>query len=43
MFGKMIRFSQFRRTGFKCENLITLPFNLQVLSDRLLKLIMEHV
>ena len=37
MFGKMIRFSEFRRSAFKCEDPITLRFHLQMLNDRMIK------
>ena len=38
MFGKMIWLSEFRRSGFKCEDLIPLRFCLQKLNDRTLEL-----
>ena len=37
MFGKMIRLSEFWRSGFKCEDLMLLHLHLQILDGRMLK------
>ena len=37
MLGKMIRSSDFRVSGFRCEDLIFIRFYLQMLNDKMVK------
>ena len=37
MFGKAIRPSEFRVSGFRCEDVILLRFHLQMLNDKMIK------